>query len=97
MLEKNLTYLVDTEDDSLLVSGQRDDGQGGGEGGSKICADVWSEFLLVAKYLYSTNPEAEIADVFEWLRRHDLGGEEISESLLKRVTREVITECGPFE
>lgn len=73
-----------------------EDGQGSREGGVKINDDVWAEFILVAKYLHSKNNEAEIADVFEFFRLHDLGGDPISPSLWKRVTREVETECGPF-
>lgn len=67
-----------------------------GKGGTKICEDTWSEFVLIAQYLYRKNNAAEIADVFEFLRVKDMGGLEYSASLMKRVTREVVTECGPF-
>ncbi len=40
--------------------------------------------------------EAEIADIFEWMRIHMFGGEKYSESVLKRANREVETECGPW-
>jgi hypothetical protein len=67
-----------------------------GEGGIKIHEDVWAEFVLVAKYLVNTESDPEIADIFEFFRIHDYDGEAYSPSLLKRVTREVETECGPF-
>lgn len=73
-----------------------DAGQGSGSGGTKIHEDTWSEFLLVANYLYRNNEDAEIADVFEFFRLKDMGGREYSPALLKRVTREVETDCGPF-
>lgn len=97
--ENNPTKLVDTGLADPLRSEDRrvSSGQGDRKGeGTKINEDVWSEFILVANYLYSKNTDAEIADVFEFFRMHDLGGEAISPSLLKRVTREVETECGPF-
>lgn len=73
------------------------DGQGAGESeGTSICEDTWSEFILVAQYLFRENSEAEVADVFEFLRVKDMGGLEYSPGLMKRVTREVVTECGPF-
>lgn len=36
--------------------------------------------------------EAEIADVFEWIRRQDLGGVKFSSALLERVDREINTD-----
>lgn len=99
MVEKYLTNRVDNGEADHLESGQRlnEGGQGRGKGGTKINADVWSEFVLIANYLYQENEDAEIADVFEFFRTKDMGGQEYSPGLLKRVTREVETECGPFD
>lgn len=97
--ENNLSKLVDTGVSRLVSSGKQpnEDGQGDeGERGTKIHEDVWSEFILVANYLYRNNVDAEVADVFEFFRMKDLGGEEYSASTLRRAIREVETECGPF-
>lgn len=97
--ENNLSKLVDTGVSRKVRSLSRigDVGQGDeGERGTVIHADVWSEFILVANYLYRNNENAEVADVFEFFRMKDLGGEEYSASTLKRAIREVETECGPF-
>lgn len=99
MAGKKVRNRVDISVKEGLRYWQRDerDGQGAGESeGRTICEDAWSEFILVAQYLFRQNREAEIADVFEFLRVKDMGGLEYSASLMKRVTREVVTECGPF-
>jgi hypothetical protein len=91
LVDNGLAHPLGSEDRGVVVGQGRENGEG-----TKINEDVWSEFILVADYLYRKNQDAEIADVFEWFRRNDLDGEEYSPSLLKRVTREVETECGPF-
>ncbi len=98
IVEKNTSKLVDKRLAVPLVSEERFDegGQGRGEGGIKIHEDVWSEFILIANYLYRSDENAEVADVFEFFRMKDLGGEEYSTATLKRAIREVETECGPF-
>lgn len=68
-----------------------------GGGGTKIHPDAWYEIVLVAQYLYREDEEAEIADVFEWLRLKTMDGTPISPGLLKRVNREIATELGPWE
>ena len=35
----------------------------------------WEEFLLIAHLVYHQDPEAEIADVFEFIRLHILSGQ----------------------
>jgi hypothetical protein len=66
-------------------------------GRTKIHQDAWYEWIIVANYLFRKDAEAEIADVFEWLRIHDLGGTPITSGLLARVNREIATELGPWE
>jgi hypothetical protein len=66
-------------------------------GRTTIHSDAWYEWVLVAQYLFRADPEAEIADVFEWFRTRDLGGTPITAGLLARVNREVATELGPWE
>ena len=96
---KNPSKLVDKGPFGTVRSTKRgvEVGQGDeGREGIKINSDVWSEFILVANYLYRNNEDAEVADVFEFFRMKDLGGDEYSASTLKRAIREVETECGPF-
>lgn len=59
----------------------------------KVCEEFWSEFILIAQYLHRIDDNAEIVDVFDWLRLKDLGGQAFSAALLKRVDREVATDC----
>lgn len=40
----------------------------------KICEDFWEEFLLVAKFLYKQDREADIYDVFNYIRVEYNGG-----------------------
>lgn len=89
---------VDKRLDDPLRSGQEPckNGQGREGTGVVICEDTWSEFILIAEYLFRTNNEAEVADVFEWFRMEDLGGEQYSLATMKRATREVVTDCGAF-
>lgn len=43
---------------------------------SMMGAVGWEGFLLIAQLVYHRNPEAEIADVFEFIRTHILSGQE---------------------
>ena len=59
----------------------------------ELCEEFWSEFILVAQYLYHMDEESEVADVFEWIRQKDMGGITYSSAMLERVDREVATDC----
>ena len=63
------------------------------DGGRTIIhPDAWYEWVAAAQYVFRINSEAEIVDVFEWLRIHDLGGTPITAGLLARIDREIATE-----
>jgi hypothetical protein len=104
----NIQDRVDTGVSTPVVSGSTDLGRevrpalsqlDKAEGGGRtiIHENAWYEFILIAQYLYKVNPDAEVADVFEFLRMKDMGGTPITAGLLKRVNREIATELGPWE
>jgi hypothetical protein len=62
----------------------------------KICEEFWDEFLLNAKLVYLLDREADIYDVFEFIRYHQQGASPFSENFLKRIDAEIEKEEGPF-
>jgi len=54
----------------------------------KLCEIFWEEFLLVARVLYKSNHETEIADVFDFIREMN-GGYPLSPEYLAKVDRQV--------
>lgn len=103
MTRRNKSYeafhrnnLVDAKVPDALRSSQGSEDDGQGVRRIKIHDDVWSEMVLVAQYLYRIDPEAEIVDVFEFMRCNMYGGDPYSASTIKRADREVATDLGPW-
>jgi hypothetical protein len=62
------------------------------KGGSVISEAGWHDWILFAQHVYRENPDADICDVFDWVRIKVLGGYEYTEAVLKRADREVATD-----
>ena len=62
----------------------------------KICEEFWDEFLLIAKMLYLINREADIYDVFEYIRCNQQGASPYGANFLKRIDAEIEKEEGSF-
>jgi len=67
------------------------------EEGTKIDDDVWSEFIPVAQLLLHRNEEADLYDLFDWIRINFHGGQTYGDSLLARVDSEIAKELGPWD
>lgn len=63
----------------------------------KINEVFWSEFLETAKFLYLIDEEADIYDVFEFIRSHQQGASSYGENFLRRIDAEIEKEEGPIE
>lgn len=62
-----------------------------------ICEEFWDEYLVTAKMLYYIDKEAEIYDVFEFIRSHQQGASPYGAAFLKRIDGEIMKEEGSFE
>lgn len=58
----------------------------------KICDEFWTDFITVANILYARDEEAEVYDVFEFIRIYMHGEKPYSQGLLDRVDREIEKE-----
>jgi hypothetical protein len=56
---------------------------------SRICDQFWSDFITVANILYDRNEEADIYEVFEFIRIYLHGEKPYSQGLLNRVDGEI--------
>lgn len=65
--------------------------------GVKIDDDVWSEFIPVAQLLLHRNSEADLYDLFDWVRVNFHGGQPYGDGLLARVDSEIKKELGPWD
>jgi hypothetical protein len=63
----------------------------------KICEEFWDEFMVTAKMLYMLNEEADIYDVFEYLRSHQQGASAYGYEFLRRIDAEIERKEGPLE
>jgi len=63
----------------------------------KICEEFWDEFLVTAKMLYLMDGEADVYDVFEYLRSHQQGAGPYGEAFLRRIDAEIEKEEGRIE
>jgi hypothetical protein len=70
--------------------------EGANERGTTIHPDAWEEWISVASFVYHRNPEADLFDVFEWIRLNINGGTPNSQGLINRVTNEIEKELGPW-
>lgn len=70
----------------------------GGEAEKPITLNegFWDEFITVANVLYKLDEEADIYDVFNFIRIHYNSGQEYSAGLLNRVDKEITRELGPW-
>ncbi len=65
--------------------------------GTTINDDIWiDEFIPVGKYLYHRNEEADIYDLFIFIRQELHGGQPFGQGLLTRVDAEIEKELGPW-
>jgi len=62
----------------------------------KICEEFWDEFLMTAKLLYQYDREADIYDVFNFIRCRQQGSSQYGVNFLKRIDAEIEKEEGSF-
>jgi len=65
--------------------------------GIKIDDDVWSEFLVFAKYLCKIHEDPDLYDLFDWIRVNENSGQPYGAGLLARVDSEIVKELGPWD
>lgn len=62
----------------------------------QICDDFWHEFMRWAVPFARVKQDADIYDVFAWLRQTQPGATPYSEKFLEKIDREVEKELGPW-
>lgn len=63
----------------------------------KICDDFWHEFMRWAVPMNKVKKDADIYDVFEWLRRQQPGSSPYSEAFINKIDKEIEKELGPWK
>lgn len=68
------------------------------KGGIKIDDDMWSEFILVSKYLILARPntDVDIYDLFTWIREEINGCQPLSDAMIAKADAEIERELGPW-
>jgi hypothetical protein len=61
------------------------------EDGIQIDDEVWNEFVLYAKVVYQLNPDADLYDVFNFIREQQ-GNLPFSGNFLKIIDREIVQD-----
>jgi len=56
----------------------------------------WDEFIRWAVPFAKVKPDADIYDVFAWIREHQQGASPYSESFLAKIDAEIERELGPW-
>lgn len=62
----------------------------------KICEEFWDEFIRWAVPFAKVKPDADIYDVFMWIREQQQGSSPYSENFVKKIDAEIERELGPW-
>ena len=63
----------------------------------KICAEFWDEFMHWAIPMRKVKPDADIYDVFEWIRSNQQGAMPYSENFLATIDLQIEKEIARDE
>lgn len=63
----------------------------------QICDEFWDEFIRWAVPFEKIKPDADIYDVFCWIREHQQGASPYKEKFLEKIDREIERELGPWK
>lgn len=63
----------------------------------KICDDFWDEFMRWAIPFKNVKEDADIYDVFDWIRSRQPGASAYSEKFLEKIDKEIEKELGPWK
>ena len=63
----------------------------------QICADFWEEYMRWAVPFAKVKSDADIYDVFIWIREHLQGASPYSASFLAKIDKEIERELGPWK
>jgi hypothetical protein len=62
----------------------------------EICDDFWDEFLRWALAFNKVKKDADIYDVFDWIRSRQPGASPYSPTFLEKIDKEIEKELGPW-
>lgn len=62
----------------------------------EICDEFWDEFCRWAVPFSKVKKDADIYDVFNWIREHQQGASPYSETFLAKIDKEIEKELGPW-
>ena len=66
------------------------------KGGIKIDDDMWSEFILVSKFLCLVRPDPDVYDLFTWIREEINGCQPLSDAMIAKADSDIERELGPW-